>query len=132
MATTISIRCNDDLAEQINQRTKPHESLSVTGKVTLERGFAVLQAESRALSKYFSVAEWKVILSSYDGTMTNADILRDDLVSAITRERHWWKQFRISRQSGNGRFWILRSVFGLLSKEEKPSVRMRRDLRSLG
>lgn len=77
MATTISIRCESDLADHINQRTKPHESLSITGKVTLERGFAILQAETQALSNQFSMAEWKVILSSYKGVMTDADILRD-------------------------------------------------------
>lgn len=77
MATTISICCTDNLADQVNQRTKPHESLSVTGKVTLERGFAILQVETQALSNQFSMAEWKVILSSYKGVMTDADILRD-------------------------------------------------------
>lgn len=77
MATTISIRCDDHLAEEINQRTKPHESLSITGKVTLERGFAIMQAETQSLSNHFSLAEWKVILSSYKGAMTDAEILRD-------------------------------------------------------
>lgn len=75
MATTLSIYCNNELTEQVKQRTRQGDSLSAVGKVLFERGIAVLQAETRALANLFTEPEWQVILDSFNGVLTDPEFI---------------------------------------------------------